>query len=111
MIHEGGVRAVQVKRFTMDAAHRGSGLFKQTSGGCIVPEASTTLLQFGELEMATGRALESMTGIEDGTPELGRHQFLQAKGMGMLLEFPQDPVTLGTGLEASVVGEGQLPRR
>ena len=65
MIHEGGVRAVQVKRLTVDVAHRGPGLFKQTSGGCIVPEAPSTLLRFGELEMATGCALEGMTGIDD----------------------------------------------
>ena len=94
----------------MDAAHRGSGLFKQTSGGCIVQRLPPPC-NLANLKWQPGASLESMTGIEDGTPELGRHQFLQAKGMGMLLEFPQDPGALGTGLEASVVGEGQLPRR
>ena len=62
MVHEGGVRTVKVKGMAMDIAHHGPGFLKQTSGGGIIPEASPTLLRFGELEMTTGPILQGMAG-------------------------------------------------
>ncbi len=62
MVHEGGVRAVEVEWFAVDVAHHGPCFLEKAGGGGVIPEASPTLLRFGELEMITsifGRAFSS----------------------------------------------------
>jgi hypothetical protein len=78
MVHEGGVGTVQIQRRSVNVPYHCTGFLVQTSSGGIIPEAPSTLLRFGELEVTARRALEGMAGIDYRTPELGGSQLLQA---------------------------------
>ena len=108
MIHEGGIRAVEVEGIPVDVAYHRPRFLEQTCCGGVIPKASPTLLRFGELEMTSRGTLKGMAGIDHGSAKLGGHQLLQADGMGVSLQFTQNLVTLGTVLKASIISECQL---
>ena len=74
MVHESRVLTVKIKGRPMNVTDHRSRFLEKTSGGGIVPDASPTLLRFGELEMASRSLFQSMAGVDYSPAIVNRRQ-------------------------------------
>jgi len=67
VVHEGRIGSVEVEGHSVYIAGNRSGFLEYTSGGCIVPEATSSILRFWKFEIASRSVFENPAGVHGGT--------------------------------------------